>query len=168
VFKKRPNLLNSAPTNQESALLLLSAPSVRFCQQTAICPVSLWAVVVELHPLNWARAQAVYRIRENVTMTELEERARARARVCMCVCVCVCEWVKFCCKLGKHFAETFQLLNQAYGEDCMSRTQWCEWFKRFNQYRISVGDDPWPGQIPHQQTTTMSRQFVLCFVEIVV
>jgi hypothetical protein len=27
--------------------------------------------------------------------------------------------VKFCCKLGKPFTETFQLLNQAYGEDCM-------------------------------------------------
>jgi hypothetical protein len=27
----------------------------------------------------------------------------------------VCEI--FCCKLGKNFTETFQLLNQAYGED---------------------------------------------------
>jgi len=27
--------------------------------------------------------------------------------------------VKFCCKLGKTFTETFQLLNQAYREDCM-------------------------------------------------
>jgi hypothetical protein len=62
VFKKRPNFLNSAPTSLESALRLLSATSVRFWQQTAICPVSLWALVVELHPLNWARAQAVRRI----------------------------------------------------------------------------------------------------------
>jgi hypothetical protein len=30
VFKKRPNFLNSAPTSKESALRLLSAPSVRF------------------------------------------------------------------------------------------------------------------------------------------
>jgi len=30
----------------------------------------------------------------------------------MCVCVCV----KFCYKLGNTFTETFQLLNQAYGE----------------------------------------------------
>jgi len=55
------------------------------------------------------RAQAVRRISERVTMKELEER----------VCVCVC--VKFCCKVGKNFTETFQLPNQAYGEDCMSR-----------------------------------------------
>jgi acetyl-CoA carboxylase carboxyltransferase component len=30
VFKKRLNLLNNAPTSKESALQLLSAPSVRF------------------------------------------------------------------------------------------------------------------------------------------
>jgi hypothetical protein len=58
-FKKRPNFLNSAPTSTEGALRLLSTPSGRFWQQTAICPVSLWTLVVELHPLNWARAQAV-------------------------------------------------------------------------------------------------------------
>jgi len=27
--------------------------------------------------------------------------------------------VKFCCKLGTNFTETFQLFNQAYGEDCI-------------------------------------------------
>jgi hypothetical protein len=62
LFKKRPNFLNSAPTSTESEVWLLSATSVRFWQQTAICPVSLWALIVELHPLNWARAQAVRRI----------------------------------------------------------------------------------------------------------
>jgi hypothetical protein len=62
VFKKRPNFLNSSPTGTEDALRLLSAPSGRFLQQTVICPVSLWALVVELHPRNWARAQAVRRI----------------------------------------------------------------------------------------------------------
>jgi hypothetical protein len=59
---KKNNFLNSAPTSKEGALRLLSAPSGRFWQQTAICPVSLWALVVELHPMNWARAQAVRRI----------------------------------------------------------------------------------------------------------
>jgi hypothetical protein len=40
-----------------------------------------------------------------VTIKELEEQ-RARARV----------FVKFCCKLGNNFKDTFKLLNQAYGE----------------------------------------------------
>jgi hypothetical protein len=59
VFKKRPNFLNSSPTSKQGAQRLLSAPSGRILQQTAICPISLWALVVELHPLNWARAQLV-------------------------------------------------------------------------------------------------------------
>jgi hypothetical protein len=83
LFKKRPNFLNNAPTNTESALRLLSVPSVRFWQQTAICPVSLWAFVVELYPLDWSREQAVRRISYKVTIKELEEQ-----RVCVCVCVC--------------------------------------------------------------------------------
>jgi hypothetical protein len=31
--------------------------------------------------------------------------------------------VKFCLKLAKTFADTFQMLKQADGEDCLSRTQ---------------------------------------------
>ena len=62
VFKKRPNFLNSVPTSTEGALRLLCATTGRFWQQTAVCPISLWASVVELQPLNWARAQAVHRI----------------------------------------------------------------------------------------------------------
>ena len=58
---KRPNFLNRAPTRTEDALRLMSAPIGRFWQQTVICPVSLWTLVVQLHPLNWTRAQAVRR-----------------------------------------------------------------------------------------------------------
>ena len=64
-------------------------------------------------------------------MNELEEQ-----RMC----------VKFCCKLGKNFKETFQLLNQAYREDCMSQMQCYEWFKRFKEGRMSFGEDPRPGR----------------------
>jgi hypothetical protein len=71
VFKRRPNFLNSAPTIIEGALRLLSAPSARFWQQTAICPISLWALVVELHPLNWAHAQAFRRIQIAVNCQNL-------------------------------------------------------------------------------------------------
>ena len=43
--------------------------------------------------------------------------------------------------------QTWQkLLNQAYGEDCMSRTQCNEWFRHFEKGRMSVGEDPRPGQ----------------------
>ena len=39
-----------------------------------------------------------------------------------------------------------QLLMQAYGEECMSRTQRYEWFKSFNEGRTSVSEDPRPGR----------------------
>ena len=68
-------------------------------------------------------------------MKEFEEQ-----RVCVCVCV------KFCCKFAKTFTETFQLLNQAKGEDSMSQTQCYEWFKRFKEGRMLVGEDPRPGR----------------------
>ena len=66
-LQKKTEPLNSSLTSTESALQLLSAPSGRFWQETAICPVSPWALVVELHPLNWARAQAVRRINPTCT-----------------------------------------------------------------------------------------------------
>ena len=122
--QKEIELLNSTLNSRESALRLPSARSVRFWQQTAICLVSLWALVAELYPLNWARAQVVRRISEKVTTKELET-AKFAAKFHTSVCV------KFCCKIGKNFTETFHLLNQAYEEDCMSRTQCYEWFKRF-------------------------------------
>jgi len=64
-------------------------------------------------------------------MKDLEEQ-----RVC----------VKFCFKLGKTFTETFQMLQQAYGEDCLSRTQCYEWYQRFKSGRTSIEDDPKSGR----------------------
>jgi len=60
-------------------------------------------------------------------MKDLEEQ-----RVC----------VKFCLKLGKTFTETFQMLQQAYGEDCLSHTQCYEWYQCFKSGRTSIKDDP--------------------------
>jgi len=39
--------------------------------------------------------------------------------------------IKFCFKIGKTATETYQLLQQAYGEDVMGRTQVFDWFRRF-------------------------------------
>ena len=43
--------------------------------------------------------------------------------------------IKFCFKLGKKFAETYELLKKVHGYDCMSRTQVCTWFARFKNGR---------------------------------
>ena len=49
--------------------------------------------------------------------------------------------VKFCFKLGKTFTETFQMLQQVYGEDFFSRTQCYEWYQRFKSGRTSIEED---------------------------
>ena len=64
-------------------------------------------------------------------MKDLEEQ-----RVC----------VKFCFKLRKTFTETFQILRQAYGEDCLNRTQCYEGYQRFKSGRTSIEDDPTSGR----------------------
>jgi len=54
---------------------------------------------------------------------------------------------EFCFKLGKTFTKTFQMLQQAYGEDYLSRTPCYEWYQRFKWDRTSIEDNPksgWP------------------------
>ena len=41
--------------------------------------------------------------------------------------------------------ETFQLLTEVYGEDCMSHARVFEWHKRFSEDRESLKDDNHPG-----------------------
>ena len=49
-------------------------------------------------------------------------------------------------KLKKSAMETFQLLTEAYGDDCMFRARVFEWHKRFSEDRESVKDDDRPGR----------------------
>ena len=44
---------------------------------------------------------------------------------------CIC--ITFCFKIGKTATETYQLLQQAYGEDAMGRTQVFDWLRRFKE-----------------------------------
>ena len=54
--------------------------------------------------------------------------------------------IKFLVKLKKSAKETFQLLTEAYGEDCTSRARVFEWHKRFSGGRESLKDDDRPGR----------------------
>lgn len=54
--------------------------------------------------------------------------------------------IKFCFKLGKTAVETYKMLQQAYGEDCLSRGRVFEWFGRFKEGRESVQDDSRSGR----------------------
>jgi hypothetical protein len=54
--------------------------------------------------------------------------------------------VKFCVKLEKTFTETLEMLNQAFGNQSMGRTQTFDWYNRFKDDRISIEDDPRSGR----------------------
>ena len=54
--------------------------------------------------------------------------------------------ITFCFKIGKTATETYQLLQQAYGEDAMGRTQVFDWFRRFKEGRTSAESDPRSGR----------------------
>jgi len=55
--------------------------------------------------------------------------------------------IKFCVRVGKTGSETFEMLKQAFGDSCMSRSQTFEWFVRFKNGGTSTANDDqsgWP------------------------
>ena len=61
-------------------------------------------------------------------------------RKCSSVCALIC----FC--LGKTGAETYEMLQAAFGESCLSRSKTYEWYSHFKSGRRSFEDDPRPGR----------------------
>ena len=49
--------------------------------------------------------------------------------------------IKFCFHLGKMRSETIQIMQKAFGNECMSKTRIKEWNNRFIGGRISVDSD---------------------------
>ena len=49
--------------------------------------------------------------------------------------------IKFCVRLGKTGSETSEMLKQAFGDSCMSRSRTFEWFGRFKNGRTSTAND---------------------------
>jgi hypothetical protein len=54
--------------------------------------------------------------------------------------------IKFLVKLKKTATESFRMLNEVYGEECLSRARVFEWYKRFCSGREDVEDDDRPGR----------------------
>ncbi|UYV75534.1 hypothetical protein LAZ67_13000536 [Cordylochernes scorpioides] len=50
--------------------------------------------------------------------------------------------IRFCGKLGKNATETFQMLQKAFKDDCISRSQSGKWHKAFKEGREEVADEP--------------------------
>jgi len=60
--------------------------------------------------------------------------------------------IKFCVRLGKTGSEIFEMLKQAFGDSCMSRSRTFEWFERFKNGRTSTANDD-PSGRPNTATT---------------
>lgn len=60
--------------------------------------------------------------------------------------------VKFCFKIGKSASETYELLKEVFGDECLSRSNVFIWFQRFKDGRQSVEDDPRSGRPSSSKT----------------
>ena len=60
--------------------------------------------------------------------------------------------IKLCVRVGKAGSETFEILKQAFGDTCMSRSRTFEWFGRFKNGRTSTANDDRSGR-PSTATT---------------
>ncbi|UYV68453.1 hypothetical protein LAZ67_5004372 [Cordylochernes scorpioides] len=54
--------------------------------------------------------------------------------------------IKFCVRLGKNATETFQMLQKAFKDDCISRSQSGKWHKAFKEGREEIADEPRSGR----------------------
>ena len=73
--------------------------------------------------------------------------------------------LKFIVKLGKKPAECFQLLQNVYGADGMSRARAFKWHKHFKSDREEVENDSKPGQ-PSTSKTAENIELTPWYAEI--
>ena len=64
----------------------------------------------------------------------MEEKVQQRVRI------------SFCFRVGKSGAETYEMLQAAFGESCLSQSKIFEWYSLFKSGRRSFEDDPRPGR----------------------
>ena len=148
---KKPNLWKSEPASARSMVAMAALCSGDFKLYSDTSSITPRQLVIELHTLECV---CVFGTLGDFLQVEKWRIDLEEQRVC----------VKFCFKLGKTFTETFRMLQQAYGEDCLSRTQCHEWYQCFKAGRTSIDDDPKSGR---QWTTITLRKCLLYFVEIV-
>jgi len=69
----------------------------------------------------------------------------------------------FCFRLGKTGAETYEMVQAAFGESCLSRSKTFERYSRLKNGRRSFEDDPCPGRpsTSHtEETVARAREII--------
>ncbi|GFX97185.1 FLJ37770-like protein [Trichonephila clavipes] len=74
--------------------------------------------------------------------------------------------IKFCFNLGKSCAETIEMLQKAFKDECVGKTQIKEWYGRFKNGRTSVDSDS--VDLRHEHRRIMSSVFVSQLNKIIV
>ena len=128
---KKPNLWNSEPSSMCGMRTMVALCSGDFKLNSDTSSIMPLQVVIELHAHEWVCVWYPQRFFASCKMKDLEEQ-----HVC----------IKFCFKLANTFMETIQMLQQAYGEDCLSHTQCHEWYQCFKSGRTSFEDNPKSGR----------------------
>jgi len=69
----------------------------------------------------------------------------------------------FCFRLGKTGAETYEMLQAAFGESFLSRSKTFEWYSLFKSRRRSFENDPRPGRnsTSHTEETAAHVQEII-------
>jgi len=69
----------------------------------------------------------------------------------------------FCFRLGKTGAETYEMLQAAFREPCLSRSKTFKWYFRFKSGRRSFEYDPRPGRpfTSHTEETVASVREII-------
>ncbi|UYV64971.1 hypothetical protein LAZ67_3002608 [Cordylochernes scorpioides] len=67
--------------------------------------------------------------------------------------------IKFCVRLGENATETFQMLQKAFKDDCISRSQSGKWHKAFKEGREEVADEPRSGR---PTTARTDESWIVC------
>ena len=71
--------------------------------------------------------------------------------------------IDFCFCLGKTGAETYEILQAAFRESCLSQSKTFEWYSHFKSGRPSFEDDPCPGRLstsPTKETVARVREII--------
>ena len=66
--------------------------------------------------------------------------------------------IKFCVRMGTTGRETFEMLKQAFGDSCMSRSRTFEWFGRFKNGKTSTANDDRSGRTSTATTPSKVEQ----------
>ncbi|XP_025415359.1 protein GVQW3-like [Sipha flava] len=66
--------------------------------------------------------------------------------------------IKFLVKLKKTATESFRMLSEVYGEECLCRAHVFEWYKRFSSGREDVEADDRPGRLQQMKTLKKSNK----------